>query len=122
MGHWIDKLLDEPTVYWESVIRDGLGGYSGVSTPVQLVGRWEYSVSTTGPNVSYATGGAVLTDRISVWLDSQVVPQSYLWKGRLSDITDLLVLPDDAVQVVAVENVRSIPTTRYLYKAYLDEG
>jgi hypothetical protein len=120
---WIIKLLDEPTVVWSPPPRDGTGGYSSWPNPVQLKGRWQFSVTSYGPKVSYGADGAVKPARTSVWLDHEIGVGSYLWKGSLSSLSSGAT-PEtlsDAKQVIAVRNIRSIVTTDYLYKAFLDE-
>lgn len=120
---WIKRLLDEPTVFWGPPIRDGAGGYSSWPVPSQIYGRWEYNIDRNGPTITYSQNGTTIVARTSVWIDSEVTPGSYLYKGELSALPDGSTpeTVEEAYQVVAVKNVRAIDTKDYLYKAYLDE-
>ena len=117
----IIALLDEPTVYWEPPVNDGTGGYNSLSSPVQITARWQYSAhGHSGPNIQRSFEGASLEERSSVWSGTEMLPDSYLWKGLLADLPGGPDLPVDAYRVASVYNVRAVKTLGYLYKAYLD--
>jgi hypothetical protein len=120
---WALNLLDEHTVVWGPPIRDGAGGYSSWPTPSQIQGRWQYGVGSSGPRVEYRFDGSIRIARTCVWTESSIELGSYLWKGSLTTISgsDTPETLQDARQVVAIKNVRSLVTDDYLYKAYLDE-
>lgn len=131
MTYWTKRLLDEEAVYWEPPIRDGLGGYSKWRYPEQIRSRWEYS----GPRIDYSVGGSVISARTTVWIDREIEIGSYLYKGTINDLQTVFRPDPDfieeyletdeiyefASQVVSVENVRSIPSKKYLYEVHLDE-
>ncbi len=121
---WIRKLLDEVTVHWSPPTRDGLGGYSSWPEPSQINARWEYNVGSYGPTINHTSIGTTEVARTSVWLDIEIVTDSYLWKGQLIDL-ESGATPETvsgAKRVVSVRNIRAIPTKNYLYKAFLDES
>lgn len=119
MSFWYSKYLDEPTVIWAPPIRDGLGGYTWL-LPSSMLGRWQYSHGAVGPTVKYFPEGSEVVARTSVWLGSWIAVGSYLWKGSMDDApTD--GIEATASQVIAVKNVRSIPTSNVVYRCYLDE-
>jgi len=117
---WISRLLDESTVIWGAPVRDGAGGYSSWPVPFLALGRWEYNIYRSGPTISYSPIGATTVAKTSVWLDTEVFPGYYLFKGELTEGSTPETVTG-AYQVVAIKNVRAIDTDDYLYKAYLDE-
>jgi hypothetical protein len=119
MSYWTDRFLDEPTVWWTPPERDGLGGYVW-SSPTEIMARWQFSVGRVGASLEYLQEGGVSPFRTSVWTSISVELGSYLWKGLASEVGPIEI-ESIARQVVAVSEVRSIPTHNYLYKVYLDE-
>ena len=122
MTTWTDKLLDEATLFWHSPKR-GIDGYIW-EPPTEILGRWQYSVGGgSGPTVRYTQEGSVIVGRTSVWVNYDIEPGMYLWKGSQDDLVSDIPPPDDARQVVTIQTVRSIPSkTTKLRKVYLDES
>lgn len=123
MSYWTDKLLDEPTVVWAPPTQDGLGGLTWGS-PTETLGRWQYTVNpggAAGPDIRYTPDGTTSPARTVVWLKVEPELDSYLFKGELTDLPPSYEVVEIASQVIAVKNVRSIPTQNYLYMVYLDE-
>lgn len=116
MSHWTKKFLDEETVVWNPPTRDGVGGYVW-GVPFQVYSRWQFSSGNRAPTIVYSPQGTEILRIICVWLEQEVELGSYLWKGLLTDAPN----PADAFQVRLLSKIRSIPTSNYLYKAYLNE-
>jgi hypothetical protein len=121
MSHWVLDLLDEPTVFWPPPSRDGYGGVSVWEIPVQINGRWQYSIGAFGDTIEYNRDTSTIHGKTSVWLDTSIPVGSWLWKGLISEIPPPGT-PQEVVgvaQVISVKRVRSLVDNEYLNKVYL---
>jgi hypothetical protein len=121
MAHWLLDFLDELTVFWPGQERDGFGGSSFPQPPVQIKGRWQYSIGSYGDSIEYTSTGSSVHQKTSVWVDTNLPVGVWLWKGSIWDIPDPKT-PAEAfgsAQIIAIKRVRSIAEDVYLNKVYL---
>lgn len=117
----LDRLIDTPTVSWSPPINDGLGGDTW-KPPTEILGKWQYSVGSTGPTLRVLENGSVITARTSVWVLEEVKLGSYLWEGTLESLEPKYDVYSLASRVVSLKTVKSVSSNFYLYKVYLDES
>ena len=108
MSVWLNRVLIEPTVYWEPPSRDGLGGYTW-EYPVDIIGRWQRKVSSTGPMITYSPDGAQIVAGACVWTEYPVEIGGYLWEGKTSDV-DSVFEPDPSFSLrdLSTEQIHEI--------------